>query len=165
MFGLVLGSWAMNGWLRRSEARPADRRPGLRTLAGLDLAMTVFAACLVLAMGALRLCATDWLVQAATFALVAAAGVLGGLVFPLATAVALEDRPQTGRAAGAVDAADNFGACLGAMATGVVLVPILGTSGACLLVAAVKALSALWVGVAATISPQAARAAPPSASA
>jgi predicted membrane-bound spermidine synthase len=69
-------------------------------------------------------------------------------MFPLAAAVCLRDRAATGRAAGAVDAADNIGACLGAIATGMLLVPILGVSGACLVVAAIKALSALLLGAA-----------------
>jgi len=86
--------------------------------------------------------------------------VLGGLLFPLAAAVMLEDRCSTGRAAGAVDAADNAGACLGAFVTGILLVPVLGVTGACLAVAGTKALSALLVGVAATVRPAAS--APPS---
>jgi spermidine synthase len=94
--------------------------------------------------------AADWAVQAGIFGLVAVAGVLGGLLFPLAAAVMLEDRRSTGRAAGAVDAADNAGACLGAFVTGILLVPVLGVTGACLAVAGTKALSALLVGVAAT---------------
>jgi spermidine synthase len=147
MFGLVLGSWAMNRRLR------SPRPVGLTTLAGLDLAVMVFAAGLVLALAALRSVAADWAVQAAIFGLVAVAGVLGGLLFPLAAAVMLEDRRTTGRAAGAVDAADNAGACLGAFVTGILLVPVLGVTGACLAVAGTKALSALLVGVAATVRP------------
>jgi spermidine synthase len=173
MFGLVLGSWAMNRRLRPPRPvgpggdegeGPLPRRPGLRTLAMLDLALVVFAAGLVLALAALRSAAADWAVQAATFGLVAVAGVLGGLVFPLAAGILLENkRSAAGRAAGAVDAADNAGACLGAFVTGVLLVPVLGVSGACLAVAGTKALSALVVGVAATVRPAAS--APPSPSA
>ena len=149
MFGLVLGSWAMNRRLRRGEqVRPSpDRKvggtpPGLRALMRLDIAIALFAAALVLGLGGLRLVAADWAVQAATFALVALAGVLGGLVFPLAAAIVLEGRISTGRAAASVDAADNAGACLGAFVTGALLVPILGVTGACLAVAGVKVLSA-----------------------
>jgi spermidine synthase len=157
MFGLVLGSWAMNRRLRSGEngqrgqsPLPSPRPVGLTTLVWLDLAVMVFAAGLVLALAALRSVAADWAVQAGIFGLVAVAGVQGGLLFPLAAAVMLEDRRATGRAAGAVDAADNAGACLGAFVTGILLVPVLGVSGACLAVAGTKALSALLVGVAAT---------------
>jgi predicted MFS family arabinose efflux permease len=79
--------------------------------------------------------------------------VLGGLVFPLASVIVLaveprqarparEARLSTGAAAASVDAADNAGACIGALVTGALLVPIMGASGACLVVAGVKALSA-----------------------
>jgi spermidine synthase len=87
-------------------------------------------------------------VQAATFALVAIAGILGGLAFPLAASVALENRSGASTAAGGLYAADNLGACAGALVTGVLLVPILGVSGACLAVVGMKALSALFVGAA-----------------
>ena len=182
MFGLVVGSWAMNRRLMRSEPGMAgialqsrddttsprrqagvgntlDARspnnplltqgasqgaatPGLRTVMWLDIAITVFAAALVVALAGLRGVAADWIVQAATFALVAVAGVLGGLVFPLASVIVLEARGSTGAAAASVDAADNAGACIGALVTGALLVPIMGASGACLAVAGVKALSA-----------------------
>jgi len=150
MFGLVIGSLLMNRRLRGASGDPA-RGPGLRTIVALDLALTVFAAGLVLGLALLRRSAADWPVQITTFALVAVAGILGGLVFPLAAAVALKERDTTtGRAAGAIDAADHLGGCLGALATGTVLVPVLGVSGACLVVVAIKALSAVQVGVAAT---------------
>ena len=191
MFGLVLGSLAMNRRLRggglihprggglihsrggsptccAAGQSPAALNPGnaalvpgggsgkpgagLQALAWLDLVMAIFAAGLVIVLGALRGSAADWPIQAATFALVAATGVLGGLVFPLAAAVALEDRPSTARAAGAIDAADCLGACIGGLATGVILVPVLGVSGACWVMAGAKALSALLVGSAAATS-------------
>jgi predicted membrane-bound spermidine synthase len=129
----------------------------------LDVAIALFAAALVFGLGGLRLVAADWVVQAATFALVAVAGVLGGLVFPLASVIVLEARLSTGAAAASVDAADNAGACIGALVTGALLVPIMGASGACLAVAGVKALSGLLVGAAATMRPGASP--PPSPSA
>ena len=162
MAGLVLGSYLMNRRLARTGT-DFCRQPGLRTLVALDLAIAVFAALLVLVLAVLRASAADWPVQAATFLLVAISGMLGGLVFPLAAAVAMEERSGVARAAGAIAAADYVGACLGALATGVLLVPILGVSGACLAVAAVKGLSALFVGAAATWWPE--TSAQPSASA
>jgi len=150
MFGLVAGSLAMNRRLRRAH-RAGLPGPGLLTVVALDLAVAVFAAGLVMAVALLRQWAADVPVQIVTFALVAVAGVLGGLVFPLAAAVTLrEARSATGRTAGAVDAADHVGACVGALATGAALVPILGTTGACLAVVGLKALSALVAGLAAT---------------
>ena len=151
MAGLVMGSLAMNRRLRRVEAAGGPM-PGLRSLFAIDLAVLIFAAALVLVLAVLRIWAVEWAVQVATFALVALAGVLGGLVFPLGAAVALESRPSTARAAGVIDAADSAGACLGALVTGVLLVPILGTSGACMAVAGVKVASALLTGAATAVS-------------
>ena len=154
MAGLVLGSLAMNRHLRRAEAAGGPM-PGLRSVLAIDMALTVFAAALVIILAMLRTWAAPWAVEAATFALVAVAVVLGGLIFPLGAAVVLESRPGTARAAGLIDAADSAGACLGALVTGVLLVPILGVTGACLAVVGVKAASALLTGAAATLPPRA----------
>jgi predicted membrane-bound spermidine synthase len=108
--------------------------------------VTAFAAGLVLILAALRASSADWPVQLATFGLVAAAGVLGGLVYPIAACVRLGDDPRIERVAGAVSAADSLGACAGALVTGVALVPVLGISGTLLVVVTMKALSALLVG-------------------
>ena len=149
MFGLVLGSLAMNWRIARPRVHHTGR-PGLRTAVALDLAITVFAAGLVVVLALLRASAAEWPVEVVTFALVAISGILGGLIFPLAAAIRLEEHGSTGRVAGAVAAADYIGACLGALATGMLLVPILGVSGACLAVATIKVLSGLLVGVATT---------------
>ena len=154
MAGLVLGSLAMNRAIRRAAGRPGAAPPGLRTVFALDMAMVVFAAALVIVLALLRGAAADWTVQIAMFALVAVAGLLGGLVFPLAASVVLEREAGIARAGGGLYAADNIGACLGAILTGVLLVPILGVTGACLVIAAVKALSAVFVGAAAATSPR-----------
>jgi predicted membrane-bound spermidine synthase len=156
MFGLVAGSFLANRRLGRVGEDPS-RRPGLRSLVALDLAVTTFAAGLVLVLAGLRASSADWPVQLATFGLVAAAGVLGGLVFPLAACVRLGDEPRIERVAGAVSAADSLGACAGALVTGVALVPVLGISGTLLVVVTMKALSALLVGVAAVMRGEPAR--------
>ena len=148
MFGLVVGSLAMNRRLGRLRA--AGRTgPGLPTVAALDLALAVFAAGLLVGVGLLRRWSADVPVQVVTFALVGVSGLLGGLVFPLAAAVSLREKgSRTGRAAGAIDAADHLGGCVGALVTGTVLVPVLGLAGACLTVVAMKVLSAGLAGVA-----------------
>lgn len=149
MFGLMLGSLAMNRHLRRTST-DASRRPGLRTAMALDLAVAVFAAALVIVLALLRQSAVAWPIEVVTIALVAVSGILGGLVFPLAAAIRLGERTSTSRAAGTVAGADYVGACLGALVTGTFLVPILGVSGACLVTAMLKVLSGLLVGIAAT---------------
>jgi len=152
MFGLVAGSHLANRRLRASDG--AGRRPpGLGSLVALDLALVTFASALVLILAGLRSSSADWPVQAATFGLVAVAGLLGGLVFPVAAAVRLAQHEPLQRAAGTIDAADHLGACAGAIVTGVALVPVLGITGTCLAVAAMKALSALALGASAAVRP------------
>jgi spermidine synthase len=155
MFGLVAGSFLMNRRLGRVGVAAATRQPGLRSLVALDLAVTAFAAGLVLILAALRASSADWPVQLATFGLVAAAGVLGGLVYPIAACVRLGDDPRIERVAGAVSAADSLGACAGALVTGVALVPVLGISGTLVVVVTMKALSAALVSAGATVRPAA----------
>ena len=177
MAGLVLGALAMNRRLAGRVACPGGRLPGhvlereghmptqttawachpgggpgLKTLVAIDIALAVLAAALVPLLGVLRMMESAALVQAVMFALVAAAGVLGGLVFPLAAAIALRERPEAGRAAASVAAADYLGACLGALVTGALLVPVLGVGASCLVIAGVKVMSGLVTGLAATSS-------------
>ncbi|HUX00167.1 MAG TPA: hypothetical protein VMY35_04240 [Phycisphaerae bacterium] len=153
MFGLVGGSHLANRRLRAAERGAPRHPPGLLSLLALDLALVGFASGLVLILAGLRASAADWPVQAATFGLVAVAGLLGGFVFPVAAAVRIGEGEPLERAAGTIDAADHWGACAGALVTGVALVPVLGITGTCLVVAAMKALSALVVGAAAMTRP------------
>lgn len=74
--------------------------------------------------------------------LLAIFGFLTGAEFPLA--VAGLDRAVKGSAS-KLYAADLIGASIGAATAGVVLVPLLGIVNVCLLVAAVKAASFLWL--------------------
>jgi spermidine synthase len=160
MFGLVIGSLAMNWYLgyisgHQSHAANPDQPlflPGLRAVLILDAAVMAFAAALPPVLAVLRRSGADLPVELAVFCLVAAAGLLGGIVFPLAASVWLRDRAGVGRAAAAIDATDHIGGALGALVTGVALVPILGVTITCLAVAAMKALSALLVagGIAAS---------------
>jgi spermidine synthase len=149
MSGLVVGSLLMNRRLGAEAGRHGQGTgstwSGLRTLLLLDTAVVVFATSLILALGILRAAEMDLLVQLAVFCLVAVAGLLGGLAFPLAAFVWFDGRAGAGRTAAAVAAADDIGGSVGALVTGVALVPILGVVGTCFVVAAMKVLSALLV--------------------
>jgi spermidine synthase len=85
------------------------------------------------------------------FCLVGVTGVIGGLLFPLAAFVRLNDQASAAGAAAAVDTADHVGAAVGALVTGVVLVPVVGLAGTCLVVALMKVLSSLFVVGAVTV--------------
>lgn len=84
--------------------------------------------------------------------LVVIAGMLTGLVFPIASKLHLESRLstpdsglQTHFTAGMIDSADHAGAFIGAIMTGVLFVPLLGITGACTIIAALNAASAVLI--------------------
>ncbi len=68
-------------------------------------------------------------------------GIITGLEFPLASRIYLEEEADSGPTAGMIDSADHVGAFLGAILTGIVLVPILGVTGACIIIAALNVAS------------------------
>jgi len=148
MFGLVVGSAVMNCYMKQQTADGAERQ-SLKIVVALDVLLVLFAAALPAVLGLLRNSAGHPAAQTALFSLIGVMGVLGGMVIPIAALIRLHDHANTARAASAVDAADHSGAGVGALVTGVVLVPVLGISGTCLAVAFMKGLSALFVAGAA----------------
>jgi predicted membrane-bound spermidine synthase len=81
-----------------------------------------------------------WAGQMLLLLLVLAAGVGTGVVFPLSSHIAVLSGRSLARTAGTLDAVDHLGAALGAFLTGVILVPVLGRTITCLLLALVCAL-------------------------
>ena len=73
-------------------------------------------------------------------------GILGGLAFPFAVALASSGDGGTGRAAARLYAADLAGASLGAVLVGALMVPAVGMAQGCLAMAAVGLAAALAVG-------------------
>jgi spermidine synthase len=63
------------------------------------------------------------------------AGIIGGLQFPLANHIYLEDKESVGRIAGLNYGADMLGSCCGALLVSVFIIPLMGITVACLLVA------------------------------
>jgi predicted membrane-bound spermidine synthase len=129
MGGLVLGGIWIN---RRLTIRPA-------TSGFLGVVMLVLAAFtaalpwiqLPASLGFLPL----WAGQVLLLLLVLAAGVGTGVVFPLSAHIAVLSGRSLARTAGALDAVDHLGAALGAFLTGLILVPVLGRTTTCLLLA------------------------------
>lgn len=68
-------------------------------------------------------------------------GVITGLEFPIASRIYLEEEVDSGHTAGMINSADHTGAFLGAILTGIVLVPIIGISGTCIVLAALNGAS------------------------
>lgn len=84
-------------------------------------------------------------VEIIIFALVASTGVLCGAAFAMAGRFREITRGHVGVSAGGVVGADHAGACLGALTTGVLFVPVFGIIPTALLLAAVKGASAVVV--------------------
>ncbi|NQT51373.1 hypothetical protein HQ576_04950, partial [bacterium] len=132
MVGLAMGARAGGRWQERRLTLPA-----------IIAAMLAYCGVLPLCLCGLALVPASGLVQAGFFGLVFVAGFLDGATFP--ALVSTLRRTGAERAGAWVYAADLLGAGVGALATGALLVPILGTGGALGLVAAtlLAALAAL----------------------
>lgn len=140
MLGLALGSWLVS-------TGPLAGRDERRLLLTVDAGLLLFAALLAglfsaptLAMeGALR-------AHLLVLPLLAVCGLLTGMQFPLASRLQqalgrrIADPATTGRI-GTIFGADLLGGCLGGLLGGVVLLPVLGLGGSCLLAAAAKTAS------------------------
>ena len=136
MFGLAGGALAANRWIRTRTVRP-------RHLAILDLiiaAMLAVTPLLLIAAGRLTEIASS-LAEALVMIEVVVAGLLAGTAFPICITLYRSSGAATGRTAGSVDAADHIGACLGALLAGVALVPVVGMTVTCLLLAWLKLTS------------------------
>jgi spermidine synthase len=72
--------------------------------------------------------------------LVAGAGVLTGVEFPLVSRILIAHE-EVGTVAGWVDSFDHFGACFGALLTGTILVPLLGTFKSCIFIGSLNLMS------------------------
>jgi spermidine synthase len=157
MFGLVSGSALMNvrlgvlaeqSW-RGKIAASHIYRFGFRTVLALDVSLTVYAAVLPMSLDLLRSSAGPVAAQLVLFCLLGATGVLGGLLIPVAASIRFNEQSDTARAAASIDTSDHSGASMGALLTGVALVPIMGVTGTCLVIASIKLLSSLFVAGAA----------------
>jgi len=143
MLGLVVGSAAMN--------RSLARRPGNRWwLMAIDLSLAVLVAVVPVVLTAIADAKGGWTVTMTVYGLVAVTGALGGAAFPLAARIHATLDGRADRTAGAVDSADHLGACMGALLTGVALVPSIGIWATCAGLAGLKIMSAagvvLWAG-------------------
>jgi hypothetical protein len=76
-----------------------------------------------------------WQIEAALFTLVFLSGILTGAAFPFVASRYLEMVANPGQASGWTDAADHYGAAVGALISGTLLVPLLGTTEACIVLA------------------------------
>jgi spermidine synthase len=85
-------------------------------------------------------------VEMAVWIMVAATGALGGAAFALAGGLELGRTGRAGRAAAGIVGADHAGACLGALLTGILMVPVYGTATTALILGGMKLVSAILLG-------------------
>ncbi len=72
-------------------------------------------------------------------------GIVGGMQFPLANALWLQEMPGVARAAGLTYGTDLFGSCLGALFVTTILIPLYGVPFACVIAAALGLSSVLFL--------------------
>ena len=124
---------------------------GRSTLLKLELALVLFWVLLPLALSTMYSHIINPLVftaiQGILLFLNALAGFLVGSQFPLANRMWLKGREDLRGTAGVLYACDLVGAFLGSIVVSVVLIPVLGILGTCLLAAALKLGSLLLVVV------------------
>ncbi|MFP4055341.1 MAG: hypothetical protein ACLF0G_00555 [Candidatus Brocadiia bacterium] len=138
MLGLALGAGLSSRWVAR-------RGGTWRRMLCVQGAVCAYPLALL---GFLVLATRTELAASAVFAAVSftlmalAAGLMGGLQFPLA--VALHSRGSD--AAGTLYGLDLFGSCLGALAVSSVLVPLFGLTGLCAMLAGLGALGLVALG-------------------
>lgn len=136
MAGLAVGAW----WAYRHPVRPsyvslAVPQAGLATAAGLSIA----------GLGGLHIVShlfggTGVLPVAVVSVLMGITGMAVGAAFPRAVALT---RSESISSATALYATDLIGACVGALTTGLLLVPLLGVTATCMIVASCATGSAL----------------------
>ncbi len=143
MFGLAVGSW----WFNRRVQTPEQLPVYFITLAVCAALIAVFLPSLFHGLHLLLWqTGSSLTVQGCFLLLVIFVGALTGAIFPLAGKALWQARSQVGATAGAVDAADHSGACLGAFLAGTFLLPVLGTQGSVLIVAFGNGLAILcWL--------------------
>ncbi|MFN3533662.1 MAG: hypothetical protein ACK41Q_14355, partial [Candidatus Brocadia sp.] len=73
------------------------------------------------------------------------AGILTGVEFPLVNKIFIQQNRDIAISAGATDGADHIGAFSGALLTGVILLPLLGVFGACLILATLNIASLVLI--------------------
>lgn len=141
MLGLALGGQALSGGADLPAGR-AHRRLIIVTGAGLLFALAMPAALRGVGLPGLD---RPWLPEIFHGALLLAAGLVTGALFPVAAGVLIAARRDAGATASILESADHVGAALAALIAGVVFVPALGLAGTAWLVAALQACALLVV--------------------
>jgi spermidine synthase len=146
MAGISLGGWWMARWLKTKLVGSGHPVALCPVLVRLEAAIVVYLVAFPLALALLHARAPEFAwVRMALLGLNAVAGLLVGLEFPLANALYLPTTSRAGETAGILYAADLVGACLGALAVSVALLPALGILETCAFLVVLKVGSLVLV--------------------
>ncbi|MBW1870924.1 MAG: fused MFS/spermidine synthase [Deltaproteobacteria bacterium] len=138
MTGLVGGGYLINRRLRTHPATLASLGVVLLGLAGLAAGLPGLLSPVIY--NSLPL----WAGQGLILLLLICVGLSTGIVFPLSSQVAMSSGRSLARVAGNLDALDHLGAAIGAFITGLLLVPVLGRTTTCFLIALGVGLTGLY---------------------
>jgi spermidine synthase len=146
MVGIALGGW----WVLRSAPRPerASLRRDLRLLAGMQIVLAaspLLLYALFVQLGRVSGAGGQRVASELLFpALAMVAGLLGGFQFLLASRTYFGADPESGRSPGVLYALDLAGACAGALALSILLIPVYGFLRTAVLMAAVNLAPAVF---------------------
>jgi len=146
MVGLAAGSWWLGRWLQQEQSRRAIARRLAGILGGGAVLVALMPSVLGWVWSAAQVPAAEAVVAYGVYPLLAALlGLWIGAGFPVAAALWTEARHQQARSATVLYGADLIGAAVGALIGGTLLVPLLGTTQTCLLIALPTIVGALLV--------------------
>jgi spermidine synthase len=138
MVGLALGSWTMTRALEKI-------RKFALTLAGVEIFMVFFATLGMILLDRFYSAGFSQRILAAMrFAFLLLSGIAGywvGLEFPLASSIFSSNGERVGWTAGVLYGSDLFGAWVGSLLVGVLLVPVLGILQTCAVILFLKLVS------------------------
>jgi spermidine synthase len=137
MLGLSLGGWAMNRLIGGRE------RNWIILLTILEFTVVLYAISLPFIIATFSTSSAALInLEYLFMMLVVGAGWLTGLQFPLVSKI-LINRGDVGTVAGWVDSFDHLGASCGALLTGTILVPLLGTQQSCVIIGILNGMSGI----------------------
>jgi hypothetical protein len=143
LVALFMAGLATGGWLLRREVPRTIRDDTMILLESVSFLVILLLVLFIPGLQALRNVSFA-LLETGFYFLMFICGVYTGAEFPLTSAIYVEEVRKLGRGAGRIDAMDHGGALLGALVTGVLLVPVVGIVTTFLLVAALKGLGLLF---------------------
>jgi len=142
MLGLVLGSFLM-------VRRDYPLKKNLQVFVRIQLGLAIYTLVLPLIfwwLAETKDTVSSWIGANIIFILLpTVAGFLGGLQFPLANKIYLAEKGEEGKSTGVIYGIDLFGSCLGALFSGVFLIPLLGIPKTCLVLAVMNSMVLSWV--------------------